>query len=209
MKRVILFFTLLCLLCGCAQEPFATYTLDGGAVCRVYGNTMGIRRIEVTAADGTEQRFSLKNPDIEPDDAGGIKLADLNFDGHPDLLAANRQYASGDIRYVCYLWQDGGLAESPELSQLCGLTVDAEAGRLIAWESRLVVEEYESRARLTYAWHEGMLVPVGKLELIHYIAEDEEIYCRIESAAEPGQPLAVLDEKWIFPDQFDETTFWN
>lgn len=210
MKRILSLLCLLALLlCGCAQEPFGAYTLDGGAICRVYGGSTGIRRVEVTAADGVVQTFKLKSPDIEPDGDGGVELVDLDFDGHLDLMVKSKQYANGDIRYACYLWRDGMLTESAALSRLRGLAADAETQTLTAWESYTVAEERESRTRLTYAWLDGQPVTVRKVELIHYLAEDENIYCRIESAAEPGQALEVVEEKWIFPEQFDESQIWN
>lgn len=197
------------LLCGCTQEPFGEYALDGGAVCRVYGSTMGIRRIEVTCADGAEQSFKLKNPDIEPDQYGGVELVDLDFDGHLDLTVKTRLYANGDIRRACYLWRDGALTESAVLSDQRSLTADAEAKTLTAWDRYVVEEQRESRSRLTFVWHEGTPAAIRKVELIHYIAEDEDIYCRIESKAEPGEPLEIVEEKWIFPEQFDESKIWN
>lgn len=214
MKRNLSFLCLLALLClaslgGCAQEPFGAYTLDGGTVCRVFGGTTGIRRIEVTTADGGVQEFQLKSPDIEPDDAGGVELIDLDFDGHLDLTVKTKQYANGDVRRACYLWRDGMLVENEVLSSQRSLTADAETQTLTAWARYVVEDERESRTRLTYAWHEGQPVAVRKVELIHYLAEDEDIYCRIESTAEPGEALAVVDEKWIFPAQFDESQIWN
>lgn len=207
MKRILSLLCLLASLGGCAQEPFGEYTLDGGTVCRVYGGTTGIRRIEVTTADGGIQTFKLKNPDIEPDEGGGVELVDLDFDGHLDLTVKTKQYANGDIRRACYLWREGGLTESTVLSSQRSLTADTETQTLTAWDRYVVEEERESRTRLTYIWHEGQPVTVHKIELIYYI--EEEIYCCIESAAEPGDALAVVDEDWIFPEQFDESQIWN
>ncbi len=209
MKQILILLALALLLVGCAQEPFGVYTLDGDTVCRVYGSTMGIRRIEVACADGRTQTFKLKNPNIEPDEAGGVELTDLNFDGHLDLTVKTRLYANGDVRRACYLWQDGALTENAVLSSQRSLTADPETETLTAWERYVIEEERESRARLTFVWHEGQPTVVRKIELIHYLAEDEDIYCRIESTAEPGHALTVIDERWIFPAQFDETTIWN
>lgn len=211
MKRILSLLALLALLVlgGCAEAPFGEYALDGGAVCRVYGSTMGIRRIAVTCVDGTVQEFKLKSPDIEPDEAGGVELVDLDFDGHLDLTVEVKLYANGDIRRACYLWRDGRLTESEVLSSQRNLAVDAETRTLTAWARYVIEDEREIRSRLTYAWHEGQPVAIRQVELIHYLAEDENIYCRVESAAEPGQPLAVVEEKWIFPEQFDETKIWN
>jgi len=209
MKQILIFLALAILLCSCAEEPFGVYTLDGNTVCRVYGSTMGIRRIEVSCADGTAQTFKLKTPGIEPDPTGGVELIDLNFDGHLDLTVKTKLYANGDVRRACYLWQDGSLIENALLSTGRSLTADPETKTLTAWERYVVEEERESRACLTYVWHEGQPTVVRKVELIHYLAEDEDIYCRIESTAEPGHALTVTDERWIFPAQFDETTIWN
>ncbi|MBQ3126751.1 MAG: hypothetical protein IJC15_06740 [Clostridia bacterium] len=199
----------LCALCACRQEPFAIHTLDDGLTCAVYGSTMGIRRIEATAADGSVQIFKLKNPDIEPDAAGGVELIDLDFDGHLDLTVRTRLYANGDIGRACYLWREGRLVEDDLLSAQRSLTADPETQTLTAWDRYVIEEERESRTRLTYVWHEGSPTLVHSVELIHHIGEGEDIYCRIESAAEPGEPLAVIEEKWIFPEQFDENTIWN
>jgi hypothetical protein len=196
-------------LCACRQEPFAVHTLDEGLSCAVYGSTMGIRRIEASAADGSMQTFKLKAPSIEPDAAGGVELIDLDFDGHLDLTVKTHLYANGDIRRACYLWRDGKLVEDNLLSGLRSLAADPAAETLTAWDRYVIEEERESRSCLTYVWHEGSPVLVRSVELIHHIGEGEDIYCRIESAAEPGEPLAVIEEKWIFPEQFDENTIWN
>ena len=207
MKRILSLLCLFILLCGCVQESFGEYALDGGMVCRVFGSTLGIRRIEVICANGSTQTFKLKNTDIEPDVNGGVELVDLDFDGHLDLTVETKLYANGDVRRACYLWRDGALTESAVLSSQRSLTADAETQTLTAWTHYVVEEERESRARLTYVWHEGQPVAVGKVELIYYI--EEEIYCCVTSAAEPGQALEVVDEKWIFPEQFDESQIWN
>lgn len=55
--------------------------------------------------------------------------------------------------------------------------------------------------------HEGNPAAVAKTELLYYF--EENIYCRIDYAAEPGEALAVVGEKWIFAEQFDEREIWN
>lgn len=199
---------LLCvLLGGCDRAPFGEYTLDGGLVCRVWGSSSGIRRLETTAADGTLERFSLKSPDIEPDPQGGVALVDLDFDGHTDLSIKHRQYPDGEARYLCFLWRDGRLVRHEGLSQLRGLTVHPETRTLTAWAYRTVEEEEESRAHLTYVWHEGEPVLTEKTELIHYL--EDEIYCRVVWTAAPGEELTMAEEDWIFVEEYDPDQIWG
>lgn len=194
-------------LAACGQPQFAEYALDGGAVCRVWGSEEGLRRLEVTDAAGEVRKFSLGSVDIEPDPAGGLTLIDLDFDGHQDVQIKVRQNGETGDRYACFLWRDGTLEKNDTLGQLRGLEVDAESQTLTAWSYYTIAEEHESKARLTYVWHEGKPVAVAKTELLYYFEED--IYCRVDYAAEPGEALAVVEEKWIFAEQFDQTKIWN
>ncbi len=209
--RKILFSLLFLLLAlcatACSAEPLGEYALDGGAVCRVWGSTSGIRRLEVTDTAGETVKFSLPAPKIEPNASGGVELIDLNFDGHKDIRIQTKRYADGDMLYRCYLWQDGTLVESNALNRLRALTPDDATQTLTAWELRTLPDEYESRARLTYAWVNGEPMTVAKTELIHYTAD--EIYYLAVYGAEPGKPLELREEKWIFPEQFHEEEIWN
>lgn len=198
---------LLMLFCSCGQEVFAEYTLDGGILCRVFGSESGLRRLEVTNAEGEMMRFSLPRSSLEPDPTGGLTLIDLNFDGHLDVQIAYKKMANGDMRYTCFLWSETGLAESEALSALRNLELDAEGERLLAREHYILAEEYESNARVAYVWQDGALCAVQKRELIYYL--EEEVYCVRDYAAEAGEDLTMVDERWIFPRSFDETEIWN
>lgn len=194
-------------LAACGQPVFAEYVLDGDAICRVWGSEEGLRRLEVTDAAGEVRSFSLGHVDIEPDAAGGLTLVDLDFDGHEDVQVKVKQNLEKYDRYTCFLWRDGTLEKNDALGKLAGLEVDAASQTLTAWTYSTIPEEQESRARLTYVWHEGNPAAVAKTELLYYF--EENIYCRIDYAAEPGEALAVVGEKWIFAEQFDEREIWN
>ena len=208
MRKIIpLLLMLVLFLTACAQPPFAEYPLDDGAVCRMWGSTAGIRRIELTDAEGNTTRFSLSTPDIEPSADGGVEWIDLDFDGHDDLRIRTKRYVDGDYRYACFLWRDGTLVESTALGRMRALTADAERQMLFARELHVSPDEYESEMRLGYVWHNGNPVAVEKRELIHYTVD--EIYYFAEYTAEAGRPLEMVREKWIFADQYDPDTVWN
>ncbi len=205
--RLLPLLTALILLIGCGGEPMGNYPLDGGMTCQTYGSETGLSRLEITTATGETVRYALPRATLEPDPDGGFELVDLNFDGHSDLRVAYKKMANGDMRYTCFLWQESGVIKSEQLSALRGMEIDAEAEMLIAWDRYVIPEEHESRSRTRYVWQDGTLWAVEKRELLYY--PEEEVYCVIDSAAQPGEALAVQDERWIFPDQFDENEIWN
>lgn len=191
---------------SCGEPPFAEYTLDGGALLQVWGGETGLRRLAVTASDGDVQHFTVKSEPQEPDTDGGLRFVDLNFDGHDDVIIRTQVYASGDVRYACFLWTDGTLVRSTTLESLSSIAVHPETETLTAWAAYRAGEEWESRAYLTYAWHNGLPVPIAKTELIHYV--EDEIYCLATYAADPGRTLSVIDEDWIFPGALEKEALW-
>lgn len=205
--RLLSLLMLLILLVGCGGAPMGTYTLDGGMTCQTYGSETGLSRLEITRLAGETVHFSLPRASLEPDPDGGFELVDMNFDGHPDLRVAYKKMSNGDMRYTCFLWQETGVTKSEQLSALRGMEIDAEAEMLTAWDRYVIPEEHESRTRTRYVWKDGTLWAVEKRELLYY--PEEEVYCLIDSAAVPGQALAMVDERWIFPEKFDENEIWN
>lgn len=191
---------------ACGEPPFAEYTLDDGVLLQVWGGETGLRRLTVTPTTGSPRSFSLRDVSIEPDPAGGLTLIDLNFDGHDDVRIKTRVYVSGDVRYACFLWADGTLVKNSTLDRLSSIEVHPESRTLTAWASYRSGEDWESRAYLTYVWHNGLPVPVAKTELFHYF--EDEIYCLSTYTADPGRTLSVVDENWIFPDALDEEALW-
>ncbi|MBE6575842.1 MAG: hypothetical protein E7654_06210 [Ruminococcaceae bacterium] len=205
--RLLPLLTVLVLLAGCGGEPMGSYPLDGGMTCQTYGSETGLSRLEITTASGETVRFSLPRATLEPNPAGGFELVDMNFDGHADLRVAYKKMANGDMRYTCFLWQEDGVVKSEQLSALRGMEIDAKAEVLTAWDRYVIPEEHESRSRTRYMWQDGTLWAVEKRELLYY--PEEGVYCLIDSAAVPGEALTVQDERWIFPEKFDENEIWN
>ncbi len=191
-------------LSACAEEPLATLALTDGASCRLYGSTLGVRRFEVVAPDGSvTATLKPPAPDIEPDPLGGAEVVDLDFDGDLDLRLRSYQYTNGDLRYACYRWQDGTLVWDETLSALRALSLDAEAQTLTAWTRGVLADEYELTTRITYAWVDGTLTEVARRSLYHYIAEGEEMYRVVDTVD------GVEEERWVFPRQFKENEIWE
>lgn len=204
--------------CGSGGELLMTRALGKDMTVEVYGGTHGVRRLVVLAADGSElARIDHKcktNEPYSPDDGEdyGFSIADLDFDGIPDLRVVSERHSDGDV-YSCYISDGkGGFELDSVLSSLRGARWDAE-NETVSTVTHTYTElaSYPNAPPLyideTRTVFYGRSESGGKLEVIReetltYYSETE-IYCHaIYEPNEDGE-LEVTDEHWILPDKLD------
>ena len=106
------------------------------------------------------------------DDAYGLSVQDVNFDGHDDILIAVAQ-KDECISYDCYLWV-GGEKEyklNEELSSMYNLRADAELKAVFAFEQSVDYRDggfYITCDMATkYLWQGNELVPDNYAAIYH------------------------------------------
>ncbi len=204
--------------CGTDGELLMTRALGEDMTVKVYGGTHGVRKLVVLAADGSELcRIDHKcktNEPYSPDDGEdyGFSIADLDFDGIPDLRVVSERNSDGDV-YACYISDGAGdFKLDAALSSLRGACWDAENEtvsvttrthtELVSYPNAPPIYTDETRKVFYGRDEDGGKLEVIREETLTYYSETE-IYCyAIYEPNEDGE-LEVTDEHWILPDKLD------
>ena len=182
MKLIKLFSLLLCLLllvplctsCVWERHKLLYEFEQNGLIFCVRGNGERVKQIVVkengkaiwSKSIGADKKMG------KIDDAYGVLVQDLNFDGHDDIIVATKK--NGEcITNECYLYVGGEkvyrLHEA--LSAMCNVRADAEKQAIFAFEQSTDYREegfFITCDKVTkYRWDNGELVPDNYAAIYH------------------------------------------
>ncbi len=217
-KRVLsllLCFVLLLLFSSCATERHELLSQVAVAPHTFCVRGRGDRVKQVVVKSGDEVIFAAKVKVAR--DVGamggtyGLKVLDLNFDGHQDFIIADA-VGGDEVSYLCWLFNptSGTFESSADLSGLCNVHADAELKAIFAFSHTYVSErEYEdvpeshtsTDTSTKYLWKNGKLVPSIRASVTYYSQSD--LYCySVSYYDEELGKYTDSDDKWLTPEEY-------
>ena len=143
----------------------------------------------------------------------GFEVLDLNFDGHLDLMIA--QKAEGElITYLCWVKnaEGEGYTASEELSGLINVKADAKLKAIFAFsrETRQEQEYGDAEAyeiitdnATKYLWENSKLIPEMRASITHYAKTDRYCYS-LSFYNETTGEFDDSNDKWLTPEQYQQ-----
>ena len=143
------------------------------------------------------------------DDAYGLSVQDLNFDGYDDILIATKK--DGEcVTYECYIRKgaEPKYELHEELSSLYNVKANARLGAIFAFEQTREARGDDAYTTcdkaIKYFWKNGKLVP-DMYVAIHYYSNSEQFpYCYAVAYydEELGKFLDSSD-KWLTEEEYE------
>ena len=143
----------------------------------------------------------------------GFEVPDLNFDGHLDLMIA--QKAEGElITYLCWLRSADGYDYqlSEELSGLINIKTDERLKAIFAFsrETRREQEYGDAEAydvttdtATKYLWEDGELVPEMRASITYYPKTDRYCYS-LSFYDETTKKFGDSNDKWLTAEEYQK-----
>ena len=221
-KRALGLILILCLLvslAACAEERYdLLYSIDKGDLTySVRGS--GTRPRQITVKRGDDLLWSTNVKVAKSlgawDDAYGLQVVDLNFDGALDIMIPTDK--EGDcVSYVCWLKdaKGDGYTRSSALSELYNVQVDAERLAIFGFAHSFLREKQPEGPDYTvstdtttkYVWRDGELIPQIRASISYYSLTD--IYCYSVSYYDPAEKaFNDPDDRWLTPEEYGEADF--
>ena len=223
MKNRIKLLTL-CLLCMALLFPLTSCTErydllyseehDGITYCvRGTGNTA--KQVVVKEGDKVlwYQGVKIDGSVGNLNDRYGLELLDLNFDGHLDLMIAEKLEGE-QITYLCWLKSADGYDYQPSeaLSGLNNIKADERLKAIFGFSQSVTYEQeygdekpYKVSADTTtkYVWEGGELIPHTRVSLSYF--EKTERYCySVAYYDEVAKEFEISNDIWLTPEEYAE-----
>ena len=153
--------------------------------------------------------------------SGGLIIADVNFDGHKDILVPQGHFgAQGTVHYACYLSVGGTYALNESFSKIANPSLDFQNRKILStWRNMAV-----SHSWAMYSYINGEFVETDRLtsapEIIGDMSEDglgykievwnytSEHYSDGSVESEIHLTSDYTDDEWIALF-YDESSFWG
>ena len=164
----------LCTACVWERHTLLYETEQNGLTFCVRGKNDRVKQVVVKEDGKAIWSKSIKTDrDMEKiDDAYGLSVQDLNFDGYDDILVAVAK--NGEcISYECYLrvGKDQKYALHEELSAMCNVKADAEKKAIFTFEQSVDYRDdgiaISCDKVIKYLWDKGELVPDNYAAIYH------------------------------------------
>ena len=218
MKSIKLFSLLLCVLlilpilsaCVWERHDLLCEIEQNGIIYSARGKGERVKQIVVKENGKAIWSKSIKTDRkmAKIDDAYGLSVQDLNFDGYDDILIAIEK--KGDcVAYECYIREgkEPKYELNEELSSLYNVKADARLGAIFAFEQTREARGDDAYATcdkaIKYFWKDGKLVPDMYAALYYYSDSEQHPYCYAVSYydEELGKFLDSYDD-WLTEDDY-------
>ncbi len=150
---------------------------------------------------------------VKVDDAYGLSVQDLNFDGYDDILIATKK--NGEcVTYGCYIREGKELKYElhEELSSLYNVKADERLGAIFAFEQTREARGDDAYTTcdkaIKYFWQDGKLVPDMYVALHYYSGSEQYPYCYSVAYydEELGKFLESYDD-WLTEEEYEAADF--
>jgi len=223
-KLLLLLLSLSLLLCSCAAEQYDLLyetEVDGLTYC-VRGS--GTRAKQVVVKQGDEVLWS-KRAKVAKDVGSlggdyGLQVADLNFDGHNDVMIAT-EVAGDCVAYLCWLYdtKKETYVKNEELTGLCNVAplvyenenTNVRTQAVFAFEHTYETEQayddvpaasISSDITTMYVWQkDGTLKPEKRVSITYY--SESTMYCySVSWYDDKTGKFEDSDDKWMTPEEY-------
>ena len=220
MKKKILLL-LLCIallvpLASCAEKHELLYSEehDGITYC-VRGKQNTAMQVVVKEGDKVlwSQTVNVDKSVGNLDGDYGLEIRDLNFDGHLDLMIAEK--VDGDcVSYLCWLKdpEKDTYQASDSLSGLVNIKADEKLKAIFGFSHSLTYEQEYGDAKASaistdtatkYVWERGSLIPHTRVSLTYYERTDRYCYS-VSYYNEITEEFDDSNDIWLTPEEYQE-----